>query len=240
MPSAEPVLLCEGHTDDAFFRHLASVRGLQKPHIISREAKKPPAGEGAFSLRLKGVVAETGIQARPSILLVADNDATPSEKFEAVVRQIREANKLPEVSKIGQFGIPNQPRTLAPSTGNLPPLAILMMPWDNKIGCLDTLCLEAAVSRRSAHAQCVEQYLACVRAAEPRVWDEHKVHKMKLHCLLSGACPDDPCISLLYAWSDKRNIPADLVPLDSPCFDQIAEYLATLWPRNVIEAGLAR
>ncbi|HTX21214.1 MAG TPA: DUF3226 domain-containing protein [Candidatus Aquilonibacter sp.] len=93
-------------------------------------------GKDKFARILTGLVAESSAspdEQRKAIIVVADNDGDPKGAFKNVQDQIQTAG----------FAVPKKPREIV-TTPNLPFLCVLMIPWDNDSGCLESLCLEAA------------------------------------------------------------------------------------------------
>jgi hypothetical protein len=150
---------------------------------------------------------------RKAVIVVADNDSNPAESFDLVQKQIRDAEK---------WGVPTKPRE-GVKLDELPPVSVLMLPWDDVPGSIDTICFAAAARKRPEVAACVEAFVRCVKAEG---WDVHNASKLRLRCLLSAACKDNPNTGLPRAWSTEKGRPGDLVPLDDECFNEIATFLA--------------
>jgi hypothetical protein len=217
-----PIILGEGQPDETFFDKLIKARNLGAFDF------RPPArgasyGNTGFQKRLEGLSTETGIEQCKAVIIVADNDSDPDESFQAVVRQLQ---------AVGNWGVPSRPRESV-KAGNLPPLSVLMLPWDGVRGSLDTLCFTAAATKRPPIATCVEAFVKCVKADG---WNIEKLSKLRLRCLLSAACKDNPNTGLLYAWSKDKGRPGDLIPLEDKCFNEIADFLASF--RLCPESGL--
>ena len=102
--------------------------------------------------------------------------------------------------------------------GAMPAIVVIMLPWRNVLGALDTLCLVTANNRRPAIAACVNEFAVCSTCDG---WPDTKAAKMKLRSLLAAAHYDDPYIPPAYVGSERT----DLVPLDDSIFNQIEEYL---------------
>jgi hypothetical protein len=117
------------------------------------------------------------------LVIAADNDGVPSQKFKAVVDQIKDAE---------DYAIPTRPREVARKPP-LPAVTILMMPWDQELGNLETLCYRAAESERAETAKCVEKFVKCVGAND---WEVAQLAKLRIRCLIASSCPTDPNTSL--------------------------------------------
>jgi hypothetical protein len=158
------------------------------------------------------------LSAGPLIILVADNDNGLG--FENVREEISQANA--DATADDQFGVPNAPRVSTKQSQSLPDISILMLPWDNELGCLETLCLRAVNQKYSREKQCAESLVECVLATD---WEISKKSKLILRCFLSAVCKTEPNTGLIYAWSTENGRPGDIFPLDSPAFKQVADYL---------------
>lgn len=173
-------------------------------------------GKDVFGRILAGLVAESGNsnEQRKAIIIVADNDGDPTGAFKNVQGQIQVAG----------FSVPQKPREIA-GTPNLPPLCVLMVPWDDNPGCLESLCLQAANGKYSAQLKCADALVTCNQAEG---WDIAKLSKLRMRGFLSGVCKSDPNTSLRYAWSTDGGRPGDIFPLNSPAFKQTADWFSEL------------
>jgi hypothetical protein len=221
------MILVEGITDSSFFKELIKQRGLQNFEVPWGEkdwGEAKQGGIGGFRMKLRAlrIGSKSGIENFGLILLVGDNNGNPSGRFAEIQNEILEAEG---------FGIPQKPREIAASPGvdglgnPLPPISILMLPWDSVDGNLESLCFISAANTRPQYAQCIEDYLACFGTNE---WEVSQLWKLRMRCLLAAACPGDPNTGLEHAWSSQKRRPSDLVLLDHPCFNQVADYLASL------------
>ena len=169
-----------------------------------------PNGTGAFTRMLTGLRTGSDIKERKAILIVSDNDGDPDGKFEAIRAQIVEAG----------WNAPETPRAVAAQDG-MPSIYILMLPWDDDQGCLETLCLVAATNANPAQMKCVEQLVTCVEANDLSV---PMLSKLRMRCYLSSVCKTDPNTGLRYAW----NRSGTLIPMNDPCFNNLATYLRSV------------
>lgn len=207
--SYEPhIILCEGDGDQSFFKKLIEQRGLP-PFTVLTPGLDPGGVEG-YQGRLEGLKFEVRNRAQ-GILVVGDNDRDPKSAF---------GNIRAKIERAGDFGVPNHPLVPARSGNGYPPLVVLMIPWTDQIGQLETLCLQAMYAEYPKLAQCVDRFSECCGASS--TWKPGKLEKMKTRAMLTANCEQDPNTSLRHAWS--RTV--DLVPLRHQCFNQIAEFLA--------------
>jgi len=213
--SANRLILTEGAGDEAFFEYLIKERRLTRYKTYRRKTGEA-GGEGDF-LRLlrahKGPA--TGSAVYKLLLIVADNDGSPDSKFRNVTNQIRQA---------GDFAVPARPRQVA-KNAPFAAVAVLMLPWDQEPGNLESLSYVSARSRRRKTAKCIRKFVDCVGIDG---WEESQRHKLNLRCLLASSCPTDPNTSLQHAWGGSKGRPTDLIPLDHACFDKIVNWLRNL------------
>ena len=199
------LILGEGPQDEAFFTNLIT------QHRLTGFDTGCVGGKDVFGEVLGGLRLDRDFRNISCILLVSDNDDDPASAFDGICRQIRDA---------GGYGIPPQPLTPATASDH-PSVIVMMLPWVDQRGCLETLCYPAAVAASTDISQCVETYASCVRADS---WGITRRSKMLLACMLATACKSDPNTGLRYAW----NRPENLIPLDNPCFDPVVTFLHNL------------
>jgi hypothetical protein len=196
--------------------NLRQVRGIASFQVASCGfvAGAPPGRDGISYLTeaLNAIRSVPNFARLKGILIVADNDANPTDAFLNVQNLI---NASKDISPGIRFVAPTT--ELVSAAGN-PAITVLMLPWTRTPGALDTLCLAAASSKEPQIARCVNAFEACLN---PTGWDPQKIAKMKLRTHISAAYPTDPYIAPAWVWRDQT----DLVPLNDPCFDQIDAFL---------------
>src|SRR5262249_506429 len=131
---------------------------------------KVPTGNTSFGPWLLALKPETGYSKHAGILIASDNDSEPAKSFKAIQHQIASA---------GGYGVPNAPREIVPKQNNLPAVAVLMLPGDKEQGCLETLCLRAALSKRRKISRCIAAYLQCVGTED---WTVSNLAKLRMRC----------------------------------------------------------
>jgi hypothetical protein len=202
-----PVIgLCEGEEDVSFLSALIAQREIGSFDFHE------PNGTGAFTRTLVGLKTGTEIRDRKAVLIVSDNDGKPKEHFAAIQAQIKESG----------WNSPQHPRQ-GIEQPDMPPLHVLMLPWDDEEGCLETACLIAAGNRHPKEMECVKKFIACI---DPEGWSVPMMAKLSIRCFLSAVCKSAPNTGIRHAWrSERKELP---IPIDDPCFDKIANYLAGL------------
>ena len=205
------LILCEGRSDEAFFRALIGHRGLTEFGIRNGMDSGPNSGGGIsqFGPLLTAMRTWKTFDIVTDILIVADNDLDPDENFNKVRTQIEAT---------GQYAIPNAP--LVKESGT-PTIQVMMIPGTKKQGNLESLCVEAAIDAHPDIAKCVDNFADCVDAD---CWEEVTLReKMRLRSLLAAAHKPDPFIGLGNTWREEPT----LIPLSHSCFDWIAKVLSS-------------
>jgi hypothetical protein len=203
------VILCEGASDAAFLRHLIEARGLPNFYVTYPTHDDPlkPGGRDGFTERLKALRLIRGFEQVTDVLVVSDNDDSPTDKFQAVTELIEAAPG---------YSAPRTPRVAA---GRAPRVTIFMLPTDDTPGQLETLCLESCLSHWPELAGCLNAFIACT----PHVagWRQGPKEKMKMRTMIASICSSDPNTGLTHAWSRTDEI----VPLDHDCFNDLSDFL---------------
>jgi len=206
MSTCPRLLVCEGFEDKHFFRHLIRQRHLPDFRVIDTSSKKDRAGGitkfkeaiGAFR------ASETRrYNALSDILIIADNGETPPHNFKKVQDQI-------EALFPGRS--PTRPRE--PSNSQ-PRVTILMVPWDDEPGSLESLCVGGARRAGSNVAVHVDSFVSSVGGD---TWGEPRWSKAWLRTILAARFRD-PFVSL----ADVFRYHEHLIDVLDPCFDGIAQ-----------------
>ncbi len=205
------VILCEGWGDKGFFINLIKKRNLPEFQIIfPRQFPGDTGGWTKFGRFLSGVsTQEDFLTTVKAILIVADNDSNPAERFNEIRKQIASAG----------YNAPTSELT-ASTTDNLPAIVVAMLPLGGVSGSLETVCLEAAYSKWPDLKNPLDGYISQAPAAK---WPNSKHDKARIDCLLAATCEQDPTASLATLWTRKPD--QYHIPTDHKCFDPIAKVL---------------
>jgi hypothetical protein len=205
------LLLGEGLGDNAFFKYLTEVRNIPSPTIESVD------GKDKFGSFLDGLRSQRRFKSLKGILLVADNDDSPTQAYAAIKAQLNDID----------FPSPTHPLEIARKK-EMPPLAVLMLPYpqvggDDR-GCLETMIIPSVESAHKKHADCVDLLMECAGVS---AWESKgNRDKAKLRCILSSVYEKDPNYGLRYCLRPK----VKLIPLDHAIFDGVA-HLIQNFPR---------
>jgi hypothetical protein len=201
------LLICEGYEDHAFFHRLIEVRGLPRFHI------RPSGGNSQFAqaiakFRLEQPNAYNGLR---HIVIAADNDEDPTEKFTNVCNHIEHV--------FGAGTAPNQPQQAA---GTRPPVTVLMIPWTGENGHLEYLCCDSAEDADATIGSRVNDFIALCGGDDD--WTVSRYGKAWLRSNLAVRCERDPFVALGSAFNNQRF--QNLIPVNHASFDRIADFLA--------------
>lgn len=205
------LLLCEGEADKRFFDKLTEARNLE-PNFYVQFPDRRGGGTGGRTLfgHYLSTVYATSESFRSNVkavLIVSDKDDDAAASFEEVKTQLRNADGFP---------VPTNEKELARQAG-YPDVVVLMIPLD-QCGNLETVCLRAAY-----HKWAFETELNTFTAAVPaRNWGISKQSKMRLQTLIAATCKAAPDTSFASHWHHADDYH---LPLDHPCFDDLADFL---------------
>lgn len=208
--TSERLILCEGSTDKTFFLELIQARGLQDFNVnFPAGVNDNTGGIHKFERFLKGITVFPTFNILKGILVVADNDNSPIDNFNLVKNQIIDAG----------YGTVNNELEFVTSPNNYPPIAIMMLPLNQQIGTLETVCKVSAYTKWNNLIPTLTNYF---NASDALNWDVGHQDKMLIQCLIAATCEPNPnaTIATLY-----REQPQFHLPLNHACFDDIAQFL---------------
>jgi len=200
------LLICEDETDKAFFEQLMLTEGINNIQVHFA------GGRGQFNQALKA--ARTA--AFKDILLVSDSDDNPGISFSEVCDGIRSA----------QYTVPARPRVIAPASGKNPSVTVLMVPWDDEEGSVETVCLPALEGKFPQETECLNQFCVCTHTD---TWRIKARSEMRVECLLACTYATEPKISLRYVLQ-RSNCPIDL---NHECFTRIRDAIRSFSSSSV-------
>src|SRR5262245_2882388 len=218
--SASILIVCEGDSDEAFFRELIRVRGLSKCRVYVRERTKDGSGfyggKDAFEIHLRSIKTGSKYPDIKLVVVVADCDDDLDKSFSNVADQIRAAE---------DYGVPNKPLEVAAPVTTAPSVVVLLLPWGMKAGAVEKMWLVAAKHKRSRLFRLTKKFADSVDSS---AWSEANLDKLQFRCLLSASVPTEPNIGPQYAWETTRGRPGDIVPVDHKCFNAVVNWLGSL------------
>lgn len=203
-------MICEGPDDVGFFQRLIAERQLQ--NFIILDAR----GNSGFARELSKFKLERSADYRQikSIVLVADNDETPNENFGLVCRQVEEV-----------FGPNTAPTAPMLKTVAVPSISILMIPWTNENGSLESFCIEAASSTKPlVNGDWTTDYLK--RSGAENWANETRYGKAWIRSNLAIRHDKEPDIWLGSLFRDDKS--HHLIPLKHKSFKRVADYLNSI------------
>jgi hypothetical protein len=225
------VILTEGTADDICINKIIEENGLGKDkfHIPKFDQGKF-GGITNFHLKISSIrstIEPYTLSESRAMVIVADNDNNPKAQFEKVCGQIMLANK--NRSPAESFGVPQKPREAARQSLTLPPLYVLMLPWDGEEGCLETLCLYSAnKTRYKTELDCVERFSDCVGSKNwidaKKLPDVSRKAKFHVKSILTSIC-EDPYTPFHCSWNPEKS-PMDIFQLKNAAFSNVIGFLA--------------
>ncbi len=204
--TGEFVIAGEGTGDQELFRRLCAVHGINGYQFESF------GGIGNLESWLTGLPGLSGYGQLRLLIVVADNDDHPDDRFMEVRRAVKKA-KLPTPQNAFELK----------KEANKPAVYVIMLPFTppgtpNR-GCLETLLFQSASANLPQYVPCVDQFCACVHSD---AWIQRShIDKLRLRILLSAACEGDPNVALSHALNPARN----LIPLNHGSLDGLVAVL---------------
>ncbi|MCV3209267.1 hypothetical protein OHD62_23670 [Mesorhizobium sp. YC-39] len=142
--------------------------------------------------------------------MVADNDEDPADSFNYVRNQL--------AAVLGVANVPKGPLVRQAVTNSLS-LQIVMVPWTDEQGNLETMCITPARNAQKAVGTHVDNFAAVTKADS---WQSlSRRNEMWLRSNLAARCKTDPFVPLGIVFQDHK----DLIPLKDKSFDRLANVL---------------
>jgi uncharacterized protein DUF3226 len=215
--NASKLILVEGSSDKAFFQALLKNRGINDFEVNSPwDMGNNEEGEDAIKILLDLLPVHPNFENVKKIIIVVDSDNDPIEKFRKFQAIIQNTNVFSGKSE--KYPVPTSLKNFA-SANNCPDVAVVLLPDSNTNGAMETLCLQAAIPNYPKISTCIDNFVNCINANE---WSPQKNSKLKLRTLISSQYPKNPDLPTTRLWE----VAPDIVPLNSPIFDNLANFLA--------------
>jgi hypothetical protein len=201
----------EGMGDARFVNELLKFKGITNCSVgcPSQQSAKGKTGKDAFPDYFASIqIARGRLNSSPlrGLLVVADADANAQEAFDAITTGL----------SVAAFPTPKGPFNIEERDLRV---AVYLLPGKGKTGTLEHLLLEAVFAKTDILPECLEKFGKCtggLRSSKP-----NQLAKMRMSVLAAAFCEDNPWCSPNTMWSDDSNP----VPIDSPCFSDIGEFL---------------
>jgi hypothetical protein len=218
----EPTLiLCEGKGDERFLVHLLESRKVTGFQTAFPEARKDADenivaggyGRGSFWYELDALKLVRGFESLTSIVIVTDSDNDSMVAFREVQDQVTRAK---------EYDVPAA--FLQPSNRNqtCPPIVVKAIPGEGEQGNLETLILRAVPDYFADELACVAEYETCT--SHVAAWSVGKQSKMRLQCVVSAVCKNDPTCGMVNLWSNANKVFRPM--LAHACFNPLVDFLS--------------
>lgn len=202
------LVLCEGNSDEAV------INALLRHHHIDGLQVIDAKGTGNLATFLKGA----RVAKFKRILIIADEDDVDANNIQF--------GKVRAAITSAKYDAPAQRRQQIAPTAKNPGIEVLMLPWDNEQGCIETVCLPAFEELYVPQSVCAATYAACCGCND---WGVTKLSEMKVHCLLSATQPKNPRVGL-QIFAKRTNCPLNF---DHQCFQRLTDYLRDFATRPI-------
>lgn len=204
------VIVTEGMSDARLVDKLLQLRGIRNCSVgCPSDKSSKGTGKNAFGRYFQVIQvarARTTSARTAGLLVVADADDDADKTFQAIGDALATA----------RFPAPSQPFSIE---GDVFRIAAYLLPGEHRAGTLEHLLLEAAFKHNPHVEKCLDELSACtgrLRSSNP-----NKHAKMRMSALAAAFCEDNPWCSANLMLCD----PNSPVPVESPCFDHIANFL---------------
>ncbi len=210
-------LLCEGAADQNFFKALSEKRGLPKFDYLD-----PSKHYGVTNFKTMLMAIQGNIKSFSTlngVLILADSASNPAATFAGICAQIKAAGKkLPVPSDLSVTA-----RAHPATNAGMPAVRVMLVPGDDRPGCLETLCVEVLLEKNAWAEGCLDEYLSCGKSSAV-TWSAEKLDKARYHCLVAALHRDDPSKAVSRAFGRSGTDSSQpLIDVTHPIFDSIAK-----------------
>jgi len=191
------LILGEGESDKFVFESIVSGLGLADFQVeFPRLKADDTGGIGRFAFYLALLsISQSAVSKLKAILLVVDNDEHPDRAFKSVQKIIRSANKqMPKfIDNPKLYAIPAKPLEPAISPDGAPTVIVMMLPWTDERGALETLCLPAFYGKwKKVWASMEADLDNFVNTSPASGWETTDQSKARMQCSIAATCEKDP------------------------------------------------
>jgi hypothetical protein len=226
------LIVGEGQSDRSFFDAFCrenGISGFAYAHTGMRfaspgeaEADEQDSSVAAFGKYLEALQLQAGFEKLTDIVVVADTNDRPAGNPDRTFKAVRD---LIEAATYGDdktpFVAPPAPNAIA--AGGVPRVHVLLVPWSDRAGGIETLCMDVA----AAHAgddgksilKCVEGFEKCI---DLNGLTSEKQDKFRLQSFLSGSWKKRPTVRAEQIWGSPKNT---WIPLTHDGFKGVRDFL---------------
>ena len=207
------VVACEGFGDVCLAEQLLKIKRIENCRV-GCPSRTGVGGDGKDYLNkyLSAIALAANndtVRMLRGLLVVVDADDSPQKAFDIACSALRYA----------EYPVPDSASTLKEENGIK--TAIYLIPGVNEPGTLEHLLLRSAFDKAPTAQACVDTLLECIGRAP--IDKPNAVAKMKMSALVAASFPKNPWATPGPLLQSSDN---DLIPLDSPHFKHLADYLA--------------
>lgn len=207
------LVICEGPEDAAFLQLLLRDRAISGFDVL------PANGNGNFRQAMNALRTNSRsyFNKLTDIVIVADNDDSPSARFNAVCDQIR--------AQFDAAAVPQAPwQTSKRTATRQQAISVVMIPDITSEGHLEALCQLATYDADRKVGAAVNHFLDSLHADK---WSSaSRRAKAWLRVNLAMRCERDPFVPLGHVFGETKH--HHLIPVAHPSFDGLANFLKAL------------
>lgn len=207
------IVACEGFGDVCLVDQLLKLKSIDNCRVgCPSQAGVGGMGKDYLNKYLSAVSLAAnngGIQMLRGVLLVVDADDSPQIAFDAACSALQYA----------QYPVPES--AFKDKDENGIKTSVYLIPGENETGTLEHLLLRAAFESSSGSQSCTELFLNCIGKSPAN--ESNVLAKMQMSALVAASFPENPWATPGPLLQSSKN---DLVPINSPHFSTLADYLA--------------
>lgn len=206
------MIIGEGTADSEFLKALIAERSLTGLQVARAAQDKTH-----FGRRLEAIKLVEGFGQVETIVLVRDSNGDADAAFRETVAQIRKDTT--------DYASPAAPLKPSAKGAKAPRIVVLLIPWSDREGALESLLLEAI----EPHHEEIAKRMADTLAVSPtRDCNVSKRAKSRMSCIVAAVCIEDPSCAVSWLWKEEKGMRHYLA---SGKLDQVVAYLRA-WGEN--------
>jgi hypothetical protein len=201
-------VICEGPDDIAFFSRLLRHDRVSWFQVGCGKCNGQCAGKDGFWRRLEAIKNTATVPVK-GVVIVADCDTDPIDRFDNVCKQFRDQN----------FLAPKKPYQIVVDKDGLK-TAVVMVPGEGRNGGLESLILDCCGGANHG-VPCIDDFFQCAHIPDPYIDPD----KLKLRALIATQNQKDPSLAIGY-WLAEKTRPFEM---NHPAIQPIADFFRQLY-----------
>lgn len=177
----EKLLLVEGRDEEVFFEALFRKRNISKIQVMES------GGKEQFARELPEIIKLPNFRTVSSLAVVQDADQNAGKTFKSIC----------SVLKNNDLKAPERPESF---TSEVPRVGIFVIPGENSLGMLESLCLSTVESGESKGLlECVDSFMDCVKkesAGNKKYKNPKNLNKARCRAFLAAMEEDTSALGI--------------------------------------------